>query len=130
MFKKIKKRNKSMDAIEKCTLLKTEQDLENILQTKEIFFVLFYAEWCPFSQRFLPVFERCASESTYECYRMDIDSYPHLCKRYSIEVYPTILFFEKGTAVERIDGTHGVGLNETQFRNLIRQCQLRKQKKP
>ncbi len=52
-----------MKNLENCTLIETEQDLEKILQTKDTFFILFYAEWCPFSQRFLPIFERCAKDS-------------------------------------------------------------------
>ncbi len=112
--------------LEKCTLIKSEQDLEKILQTKDKYFILFYAEWCPFSQRFLPIFEQCAKEAEYECYRMDIDEYPQLCNRYSVEVYPTIVFFEKGKPVERVDGIHGVGLSEKQFKELINVCRLRK----
>jgi thiol-disulfide isomerase/thioredoxin len=111
---------------EPCNLIESEQALEKILQSKDTFFILFYAEWCPFSQRFLPIFERCAKDTTHQCYRMNIDEYPHLCDRYSVEVYPTIVFFEKGKAVERLDGTHGVGLNERQFQELIKVCHLRK----
>jgi thioredoxin 1 len=115
-----------MKNLEKCTLIETEQYLEKILQTKDTFFILFYAEWCPFSQRFLPIFERCSKDTTHECYRMKIDDFPHLCDRYAVEVYPTIVFFEKGKVVERLDGTHGVGLNERQFQELIKACHLRK----
>ncbi|MCX6662610.1 MAG: thioredoxin family protein, partial [Euryarchaeota archaeon] len=109
-----------MKNLEKCTLIETEPYLEKILQTKDTFFILFYAEWCPFSQRFLPIFERCSKDTTHECYRMKIDDFPHLCDRYAVEVYPTIVFFEKGKVVERLDGTHGVGLNERQFQELIK----------
>jgi len=111
---------------ETCILIESEQDLEKILQSNDTFFILFYAEWCPFSQRFLPIFERCANDTTYQCYRMKIDEYPHLCDRYSVDVYPTVVFFERGKAAERLDGIHGVGLNERQFQELIKVCHLRK----
>jgi thiol-disulfide isomerase/thioredoxin len=112
----------SMNNLEKCMLIEAENDLEKILQTKNNIFVLFYAPWCPFSQRFLPIFEKCAKETTHNCYRMMIDEHPNLCEKYSVEVYPTIIFFEKGKAVKRLDGTSGVGLNEKQFRDLISAC--------
>jgi thioredoxin-like negative regulator of GroEL len=112
--------------IEKCTLIKSEQELEKTLQTKDHCFILFYAAWCPFSQRFLSIYERCAKETDYECFLMDIDDYPHLCDRYAVEVYPTIIFFEKGNIVERVDGLRGIGLNESQFKDLIKVCHLRK----
>jgi thioredoxin-like negative regulator of GroEL len=115
-----------MKNLEKCTIIETEHDLEKILQKKESCFILFYAEWCPFSQRFLPIFEKCTKDTVYDCYRMKIDEYPHLCDRYSVDIYPTIVFFEKGKAVKRLNGIHGVGLNERQFQELIKVCHLRK----
>jgi thiol-disulfide isomerase/thioredoxin len=111
-----------MRSIENCTLIETEQDLEKILKTKNTCFILFYAEWCPFSQRFLPTFENCAKDTSHTCYRMVIDEHPTLCEKYSVEVYPTIIFFEKGKAAKRLDGIHGVGLNEKQYRDLISVC--------
>jgi thiol-disulfide isomerase/thioredoxin len=115
-----------MTSIEKCTCIDSEQDLEKILKTKKAFFILFYAEWCPFSQRFLPIFENCAKDTAHRCYRMVIDEHPNLCEKYSVEVFPTIIFFEKGKAVKRLNGIHGVGLNERQFQELIKVCHLRK----
>ncbi|DAC72616.1 MAG TPA: hypothetical protein DSN98_04340 [Thermoplasmata archaeon] len=111
-----------MNNVEKCTLIETEQELENILKTKENTFILFYAEWCPFSQIFLPIFKKCAKEISFRCYRMTIDEHPNLCEKYSVEVYPTVIFFQQGLAVKRLDGIRGVGLNEKQFRDLISAC--------
>ena len=116
-----------MDDIKTCILIKTEQDLEKVLKEKDPCFVLFYADWCPFSLRFLPIFETCAKKTNSRCYRMTIDEHPDLCERYGIEVYPTVIFFEKGKVVKRLDGIHGVGLSEQQFRDLITVCESRKQ---
>jgi thiol-disulfide isomerase/thioredoxin len=116
-----------MNSIGNCTLIDTEQDLEKILKTKNNIFILFYAPWCPFSQRFLPIFEKCAKDTAHSCYRMVIDEHPNLCEKYSVEVYPTVIFFEKGKALKRLDGTSGVGLNEKQFRDLISACRSGKQ---
>jgi len=111
-----------MNSIENCILIDTEQDFEKILKTEENIFVLFYAEWCPFSQRFLPIFENCAKDTAHRCYRMMIDEHPNLCEKYSVEVYPTVIFFEKGKILKRLDGIHGVGLSEKQLRDLISTC--------
>jgi len=35
---------------------KAEENIDDVLGSKEKVFVLFYASWCPFSQRFLPIF--------------------------------------------------------------------------
>jgi thioredoxin-like negative regulator of GroEL len=111
-----------MSSTEDCTPIDTEHDLEEILKTKDTCFILFYAPWCPFSQRFLSVFEKCAQSTTQKCYRMEIDEHPNLCERFSVEVYPTVLFFKKEKVMKRLDGTRGIGLNETQLRDLINAC--------
>jgi hypothetical protein len=41
---------------------------------------------------------------------------------YSIEVFPTVLFFEKGAVAKRLDGARGAGLNEKQLANFIASC--------
>jgi thioredoxin-like negative regulator of GroEL len=106
-----------------CILINTEQELENILKTKDSIFILFYAPWCPFSQRFLSTFEKCSRNTTRQCYRMMIDELPDLCEKYQVEVFPTVIFFEKGNVSKRLDGIHGVGLSEQQFRDLMRVCE-------
>ena len=115
-----------MNSIENCILIDTEQDLEKILKTEENIFILFYTEWCPFSQRFLPIFENCSKDTAHRCYRIVIDEHPNLCEKYSVEVYPTVIFFEKGKVLKRLDGIHGVGLNEKQFRELLTACTNKK----
>ena len=113
-----------MKPTETCILINNEEELDTILKTKDNIFILFYAPWCPFSQRFLTVFEKCSKDTSRQCYRMMIDEYPELCDKYQIEVYPTVLFFEQGKVAQRLDGTHGVGLSEQQFRALIRACEV------
>lgn len=106
-----------------CILINTEEELEYILKKKKSMFILFYAQWCGFSQRFLPIFMKCASDTSQQCYRMIVDEFPQLCEQYQIEVYPTIIFFENGKSVHRLDGDPGVGLTEQQFRELILVCE-------
>jgi thioredoxin-like negative regulator of GroEL len=106
-----------------CILINTEQELESILKRKDRLFILFYAEWCGFSQRFLPIFEKCALETKSQCYRMIVDELPRINTKYQIDVYPTVIFFEDGKAGQRLDGVHGIGLNEQQLRELIHVCE-------
>ena len=110
-----------------CLPIISEHDLEKVLATQQSCFILFYAPWCSFSQQFLPVFERCAQDTPQRCYHMEVDDYPHLCQKYSIEVYPTVVYFQNGKVAKRLDGTRGIGLHEHQFRGLIDLC--RKQEK-
>ena len=45
-----------MNLKEQCALVNNENDLDEILKTKESVIALFYASWCPFCKKFLPIF--------------------------------------------------------------------------
>ena len=100
---------------------KTKQgksDIENVLKSKEKAFVLFYASWCPFSQRFLPIFEDYAKSNPQECISVVIDDKPDLCEKYEIDYYPTVLLFKNGSVETRLDATPGLGLTKKQLNDL------------
>jgi len=93
-------------------------DLVEVLKSKDKVVVLFYASWCPFSQRFLPTFERYAKNNTLTCLRVVTDDKASLCEKYSVDVVPTVLLFEKGEVKKRLDGMPGFGLTEKQLASL------------
>ena len=94
-------------------------DLDDVLKTKSRVFVLFYASWCPFSQKFLPIFKKYAQENSQSCLRVKIDDKAKLCEKYSVDVVPTVLLFEKGAVTKRLDGLPGAGLDEKQLKKLV-----------
>jgi thiol-disulfide isomerase/thioredoxin len=82
--------------------------------------VLFYAAWCPFSQAFLPTYRQHAAAGE-PCYvRILVDDGDALTEKYSIEVYPTVLYFEKGKVVKRLDGVYHRGLSKGQLEAFAR----------
>ena len=81
--------------------------------------VLFYASWCPFSQRFLPIFEEYEKSNPESCMRIMIDDKPRLCERFEVEYFPTVIIFEKGKVAKRLDAAPGVGLDKQQLSKLI-----------
>jgi thioredoxin 1 len=93
-------------------------NINELLQSKEKAFVLFYASWCPYSQRFLPIFEDYAKGNPHECISVVIDDKPDLCEKYEIDYFPTVLLFKKGEVKKRLDATPGVGLNKNQLKEL------------
>jgi len=94
-------------------------DLDQLLKTKKKFFVLFYASWCPFSRKFLPIYEKCTTNNPTPCLRMMMDDKDELCDKYSIEFFPTVLLFENGEVTKRLDAEPGAGLNEKQLKSLL-----------
>ena len=96
----------------------TEKDIEAALETKPKIYALFYASWCPHSQRFLPIFEEYEKTNPNECIKVMIDFKADLCDKYAIEYYPTVLMLKKGKVQKRIDATPGVGLTKDQLTKL------------
>ena len=107
-----------MSKNEKRSLKQATDDVDDALRSKEKAFVLFYASWCPHSQRFLPIFQEYAKSNPKQCMSIVIDNKPDLCDKYEIDYYPTVLFFKSGEVKKRLDATPGVGLTKKQLSEL------------
>ena len=103
---------------------KTDVDsgLDHMLKSKDKIFVLFYASWCPFSQEFLPMFEKFAEGKTQSCIRVKTDDKASLCEEHPIDVVPTVIFFKNGKAAKRLDAVPGVGLDEKKLMDFTSKC--------
>lgn len=94
-------------------------DLEDILKTRERAFVLFYASWCPFSKAFLPIYDGYFEKQPQTFLRVMIDDREELMERFSVEVVPTVIFFENGRIKRRCDGEAGIGLSEERLIDIV-----------
>jgi len=95
-----------------------KSNIEDELKAKEKAFVLFYASWCPHSQRFLPIFEDYAKSNPNECMSIMIDDLPDLCDKYGIDYFPTVLLLKKGKVEKRLDPEPGSDLTKKQLKDL------------
>jgi len=100
----------------------TAMELQGITKSTDGVFVLFYADWCPFSQAFLPVYEKHAAGRDAEFVRILLGGNEGLFEEHGIDVYPTVLFFRDGRVSNRLDGKHFKGLKEKQLTDLIASC--------
>ena len=96
---------------------KKKSTFHDNIDNKDKAVVLFYATWCPFSQRFLPIFDEYSKSNPNECLRVIVDEEPDVCEEYDIEYYPTVITFKKGKVQKRIDAEPGVGLNKKQLKD-------------
>lgn len=103
-------------------LINSGRGLHEILKSEPGVFVLFYASWCPFSLAFLPVYEKCAQNCEQTLVRVELDGNEDLFERYSVAVYPTVIYFRHGEVFKRLDGKHLAGLKEKELADLIDSC--------
>jgi thiol-disulfide isomerase/thioredoxin len=122
-FSEIERLEKDVLIVSKIREYKSEKKVKNRVQeeieNRDQALVLFYASWCPFSRRFLPIFQEYSENNPLECMSVAVDDLPDLCEEYSIEYYPTVILFSKGEICRRLDAKPGIGLNEKEFKNLV-----------
>ena len=94
------------------------EELNTILEQTEGVLVLFYARWCPYCSRFVPVFDEKINNYNFQkIIHVLLDDFDNqLWDDYNIEAVPTVIFFEKGKVSKRLDGRFGAGLNEKQLK--------------
>jgi thioredoxin-like negative regulator of GroEL len=85
---------------------------------------MFYADWCPFCQRFKPVFEFAlitkSTSNGYKFYESKVnDDDNPLWDRFSISAVPILIAFDKGRIISRRDAKMGIGLNESDLDSLF-----------
>jgi len=108
-----------------CVLIRDDDELEAAIRSRSRLMVLFYASWCPFSQAFLGTFRKHAAAGD-PCYaRILVDDGDPVAIKYSIEVFPTVLFFENGAVTKRLDGIYHRGLSQGQLEDFARRCAVK-----
>jgi thioredoxin-like negative regulator of GroEL len=112
-----------MSSQESCVTVDNLRDLEQALAQKDKVVALVFASWCPFCRKVLPVFEKQARDDERNLLLV-ADDEEHIADLYGIDVFPTLILFEKGQIVKRLDGKPGIGLNEKQIADFILSCPL------
>jgi thioredoxin 1 len=97
---------------------------DNLLSSGVRALVMFYADWCPFCQRFKPVFESAitakSTSNGYKFYESKVnDDNNPLWDRFSISAVPTLIAFDKGKIISRRDARMGVSLNKSDLDSLF-----------
>ncbi len=78
---------------------------EELLKTKELVIVDFFATWCGPCQMFIPVFDKVSSEeSNSTLVKVDIDQENELAMESGITGVPTIVAYKNGQEVGRFSG--------------------------
>jgi thioredoxin 1 len=124
-LKSLTRKPQNAPADDACVVLNGTEDFDAAIVSRDKLMVLLYASWCPYSQAFLPLYlaHAAAGEPCYA--RIIVDDEDVLVERYGINVFPTVLFFEKGQLVRRLDGIYHRGLTQGQLQDFARRCAVR-----
>jgi thioredoxin 1 len=90
----------------------TEADFErDVLQTKGLVLVDFWATWCPPCRRLAPTVDALATEyeGRLSVAKVDVDESPELAQRYGIQSIPTLILFRDGQPVDQRLGALPMG---------------------
>lgn len=84
----------------------TDEELSEMLNSKQPCVLDFYATWCGPCRMMKPVLEDVSDKykGKIRFYQIDIDSAEELADKYKIEAVPTMLVFENGKEVGRTSG--------------------------
>ena len=95
---------------------------DKILSSQVKSLVMFYADWCPFCQKFKLTFESLANTSDkkikFYAHMINDDDDP-LWDRFSINTVPTLIAFDGNEIISRRDSKMGVGLNKTDIDSIL-----------
>lgn len=100
-------------------------DFDEILANGKKNLVLFYADWCPYCNKFKPMFEieeQDIQKIDYNTYgaKINEDENP-LWERFNINAVPTVIAFEGTKIINRRDAKMGVGLTKKDLESLIKE---------
>jgi thioredoxin 1 len=95
---------------------------ENVLQSKGICMVDFWAPWCGPCHTMKPVLEAfaAANRGKVRVFKLDVDDNPKTAERYQIRSIPTILFFRGGQVSETLVGSVSESLLQQKLEDLLR----------
>jgi len=77
---------------------------EDIDLNKSLQSLYFYASWMPFHKKILVMIGKIEEKYKANFLAIDIDNFGNLCNRFKIDSVPTILVFQEGKELKRIEG--------------------------
>ena len=89
------------------TTKKTFTSFQDLLENSDVpLLVDFYAAWCGPCQMMTPVLEQIKSQTKdkLQVVKINTEKYPQLASTYEIYALPTLVVFNQGQPVKRIEG--------------------------
>lgn len=119
------------DALDPGVRILSETALADRIERERPVMVLFYADWCPFSEASMPVFREHSDEMDMEVVAANL-SHPEdpRWEEHDIDTVPTVAVFADGTEQRRAAARRGQSLEEEDLRSLETKSQRRGEDTP
>lgn len=79
-------------------------DDEDSFCLNKIQVLYFYASWMPYHKKMITMIDKMEQKYKYQYIAVDVDFFKSLCKRFNITSIPTVLIFNNGKELKRING--------------------------
>ena len=85
--------------------LNEENFEKEVINSKDLILVDFFATWCGPCRMLSPVLERIAtSRAEFDIAKVDVDQAQNLAYKYDVQVVPTMIIFKDGKIMNRMEG--------------------------
>ncbi len=110
-----------MNGLDPGVLVVAEAALRDRIRRERPVLVLFYADWCGFCAAFVPTFAGIAPDLEIDTVAANI-SHPGDPRwdEYAVEAVPTLVAFERGVEIARLDAKPGIGVRSRDFAEFAR----------
>ncbi len=96
-------------------------DIDSIMNNSNSL-ILFYADWCPYCKKFIPIFEEVIKKINTKILvgsiKLNDDDNP-LWDRFNINAVPTLIAFSNNSIKSRRDAKMGLGLNKDDINSIL-----------
>ncbi len=97
-------------------------DIDSIMNNSNSL-ILFYADWCPYCKRFIPIFEEAIKKINNKkilvgSIKLNDDDNP-LWERFNINAVPTLIAFSNNSIKSRRDAKMGLGLDRDDMNSIL-----------
>ncbi|MEW6620135.1 MAG: thioredoxin [bacterium] len=84
----------------------TDSNFDELLKSRELLVIDFWAEWCGPCQRLTPIIEKVANEYAGRIIvaKLNVDENTNIATKYMIMSIPTLIFFKDGKEINKTIG--------------------------